>query len=67
MDFDQTMSNDTMKSTASNDGKISTFGNTFQDSSSIHPVQDITIQSLISTSMIQNHQSMEQVANGVGE
>jgi len=63
IDFDQSMSNDTMESTVSNDRKSSTYGNMYKDLSTKHTFQDISIQSLIKTSTIQNLGSMEQPYN----
>ena len=61
IDFDRSMSNDTMELTVSNNRKPSTNGNMYKDLSTKHAVQDISIQSLIKTSTIQNLGTLEAI------
>jgi len=63
MESDMTMSNDMIKLTTSNDGKLSTFHNSLHELSTTNLVHDKKIQSLISTSLIQNYQSTKQQCN----
>jgi len=57
------MSNDMIKLIASNDDKSSTLGNSFSKLTTTTLVHDNKIQSLISSSMVQNYQSMEPQCN----
>ena len=60
MDFDQSISNNTLKSIASNDDNIGISGNLCGNMSSLNPVPDRSIHPSIMTSKIQNHLSTEQ-------